>query len=246
VLGSVDRFLESWPGDRPFFLYMNLQDCHFPYDAVNPSLIWEDLPRYTSLSSDNRSTIWRRYVNQAANVDRGLRALADRLKAREVWDDTILVIVSDHGESLYHDGVLGHGLRLTDNQTRIAAVFIHPTTDVPAPYAHVDLRRILHDMLAVETPVARPRVRTDPDRRVLQLIGTLERPRRIAHVDASGRRVIYDLAREIVIDAGTGETTGLDGEGDLAARGRDLVRHWEYERWVSSASREEIEALRSR
>jgi Sulfatase len=240
VLGSVDRFLESRPKDRPFFLYMNLQDCHFPYDAANPSLIWDGLPKYTSLSSANRDMLRRLYVNQAANVDRGLRELADRLKAQGVWEETILVLVSDHGESIYHDEVLGHGLRLTDNQTRIAAIFVHPTTDVPAPYAHVDLRGILRGMLGVEKPVEKPTVRVDRERRVLQLIGRIRKPMRIAHVDASGRRVIYDLARGLVLDPSTGRTTRLDAGGDLAERGRDLIRHWEYERWIADAAPEDL------
>jgi hypothetical protein len=176
------------------------------------------------------------YVNQAANVDRGIGRIRDRLVERGLWEDTILLIVSDHGESIYHDDVLGHGLRLTDGQTRLACVVVHPTTHVEAPFTHADVRGLVRSMLAAETPTTRPEVRTPPGRRVLQVLGTMRKPRRIAHVDASGQRVVYDFARRLCLEPARGRTCPLDsdrpGDGDLVAAVHDLVRHWEYERWV--------------
>ena len=187
VMLSIDHFLESRPKDKPFFLYVNLQDCHFPYTIANPSIIWDDLPAYTSLARSNAPMLRRFFQNQAANVDRQIRALSERLKAQGVWEETILVLVADHGESIYEDGVLGHGLRLTDTQTKVTCLFVHPTTDVPAPYVHVDLRGTLRHMLTVEEPTANPKVAIDADRRVLQMVGDYQSPRRLCHVDDGPR-----------------------------------------------------------
>ncbi len=236
VLMSFDRFLAARPQDRPFFVYMNLQDCHFPYGNAYEKILYTDLPENPSLGKSNADVLWRLFVNQAANVDRGIGALRDRLVRAGVWDDTILVLVSDHGESIYHDDVLGHGLRLTDNQTRLACVVVHPTTDIVAPYTHTDMRGLVRSMLAVATPVPHPAVRTPPGRRVLQVLGTMKKPRRLAHVDATGYRVIYDLGRRLCLEPSTGRTCSLDSDRaedrDLVQAARDLIRHWEYERWL--------------
>ncbi|MCP3859912.1 MAG: sulfatase-like hydrolase/transferase, partial [Phycisphaeraceae bacterium] len=71
VLWSFEHFITARPKDRPFFLYMNLQDCHFPYDGASEEIIYHDLPRNPALGRDNADGLWRLYVNQAANVDRG-------------------------------------------------------------------------------------------------------------------------------------------------------------------------------
>jgi hypothetical protein len=246
VLLSIDRFLAARPKEQPFFLYVNFQDCHFPYNVRNPELIWEDLPVYTSLKRDNAEMLRRFFQHQAANVDRGIKELAERLRRQGVWDDTILVLVGDHGESIYEDGVLGHGLRLTDTQSRIACLFVHPTTNVPAPFVHRDLRHLLHGMLTVKEPVASPRVELDPERRVLQIVGEIYQPKQLGHVDASGRRVIYDFGRGQCLDQQSGLSCVLDSPEpahvELSTRVKDLVRHWELERWIAAASPEEVDA----
>jgi sulfatase-like protein len=236
VLLSIDRFLDARERDRPFFLYLNLQDCHFPYGNAAENILYDDLPNSPSLGRANAHVLRRLHANQAANVDRGIGALRDRLVREGSWKNTILVLISDHGESIYHDDVLGHGLRLTDHQTKVACIIVHPTVDVVEPLAHVDLRGLIRGMLSAPEPARAPVVRKDPESRLLQVIGSVRRPRRIAHVDAEGRRVIYDLERGLCIDQTSGTTCPLTSSNEehanLVSRVHDLIRHWEYERWM--------------
>jgi hypothetical protein len=236
VLASVDRFLESRPTGRPFFLYANLQDCHFPYNLPNDRPIWPDQVPEPSLTRSAAPMLRRCYANQVAIVDRAVGRLRDRLVQAGVWEETTLILVSDHGESIYEDGVLGHGLRITDSQTRLACVVIHPVADLVEPFTLVDVRGLVRSQLTAPETAADPVVRREPDRRVLQVLGVVDRPRRIGHVGADGRRVLYDLHRGVGIDGETGETcrpdSGRSEEAELAHRVRALIRHWEYERWL--------------
>ena len=49
-----------------------------------------------------------RYAEEVAHVDRYVGGLMDELRARDLFDDTLVVFTSDHGESLMLEGERGH------------------------------------------------------------------------------------------------------------------------------------------
>lgn len=104
LLPAVDAFLEE-AGDQPFFLYVHSMDTHGPWSDVDPDLEREGWPAaYAAYDTDIRRT------------DRGVRALKETLQKRGLWDKTVFVFTSDHGEEF---GELGpepwnrnHGLQI--------------------------------------------------------------------------------------------------------------------------------------
>lgn len=101
------------PRDRPFFLWLHLFDPHAPYE---PPVGFRS--RFSA----------RPYDGEVAFVDTQvarLLAALDRLGANE---DTIVVLVSDHGESLGEHGEQTHGVLLYDSTLRVPLIVRSPTS----------------------------------------------------------------------------------------------------------------------
>ncbi len=176
----VAGYLAGWDPARPLFLFVSYGDTHFPYDhaELDDLLGVERLPRQR-ISPDDPKGVFATYANAAANVDRGLEALFTELRARAGTGEIAVIVTSDHGEALFEDGVLGHGLRLDVAQTRVPLVVAGLGGEWPEPMGLSDVRAALQRSLATARGPAPPRPRYVPDagRRILQYMALPERPR---------------------------------------------------------------------
>ncbi|CCE24408.1 sulfatase-like hydrolase/transferase [Methylotuvimicrobium alcaliphilum] len=53
----------------------------------------------------------------------GRAGVVEDLKRHNVYDQTTLVILGDHGESLFEDEFIGHGHAINDAQTHMPHIF---------------------------------------------------------------------------------------------------------------------------
>jgi arylsulfatase A-like enzyme len=122
----VAEFLEwasAEPGS-PFVAYLNFQATHFPYATppgftppYRPEAL--DFPHtFVSYPRDRVPVMLNRFHNALASVDAAVGALVDGLVRAGLWDETILLVVSDHGEAFYEHGLPTHGTQLFEEQTR--------------------------------------------------------------------------------------------------------------------------------
>src|SRR5437588_1973805 len=79
---------------RPFFLWLHLYDPHSPYDPPEP------------YRSEYRSHL---YDGEIAYADHELGNLIAWLKHNQLYDSSLIVALSDHGESLGEHGEDEHG-----------------------------------------------------------------------------------------------------------------------------------------
>ena len=132
-LGLVDRraedsvsralaWLEKTP-KRPFFLWLHLYDPHSPYDPPEPYR--------TQFSS-------RPYDGEIAYADHELGRLTAWLKTKRLYDNSLIVLVSDHGESLGEHGEQEHGFFLYDATIRVPLIVKPPVRSAIRP-SHVSL-----------------------------------------------------------------------------------------------------------
>ena len=70
-----------------------------------------------------------RYAREVAFVDRHVGALLDTLRARDLYDDAFIVLVSDHGEALFEHDHVGHIENLYDELVRVALIVKPPRGD---------------------------------------------------------------------------------------------------------------------
>ncbi len=104
------RWMDKAPGGR-FFCWVHYYDPHLPYDPPSP---------YKEEFSG------RLYDGEIAYMDHYVGALLDRLKAKGLFDDTLVVVAGDHGEGLGDKAELGHGIFLYDETVRVPLIFENP------------------------------------------------------------------------------------------------------------------------
>jgi len=75
--------------EHPLFMYYAHQVVHVPLEV--PPTIWSE--NCTHIKDERRFT----YCSMLASVDDSLRRLVDALKAKNMWDNTFLVVTSDNG-----------------------------------------------------------------------------------------------------------------------------------------------------
>jgi hypothetical protein len=227
LLGEMDRRLgwsKGW--ERPTFIYVNLQAPHFPYyqPGMPQFLPGAPVPR-DAIEAANRDWVARTYWNAVAYADWSLGQIVARLKATGRWDDTIVVVLGDHGEELFENVFIGHGHALNALQTRIPLVFSKPIA-LPRPLGQQDLRALV--LAAAGAKVAVP-----PAHPVFQVLGYFERPSLLGLVEAGGKWTRYAPA--------TGEAWSDDGErrryrdlppgSPLKAKVERIVDLWMAYRW---------------
>jgi arylsulfatase A-like enzyme len=223
----VYDFLGSRDPSVPLFLYVNFHDTHYPYSHQQiVNVLGGELLRASEISPSRRGDLWRTYLNTAANVDQAIGRVVAAVR-RNAGAAPAVVVLSDHGESLFDGGLLGHGMRLNEAQTRIPFIASGLPVRIRAPFGQVDLREALNDALAgVHGAInARPSIETPDAQRVFQYLGTLQQPNQIGWLTHSGR-FIYDFKVDRVFVWGAWvKRSGLAGEP--LRMFEDLVHEWE-------------------
>jgi hypothetical protein len=228
LLGEFDRHLGAPPAwARPQFVYFNFQAPHFPYDHQEMEHRFAHPPLARSaITAANRAGVERTYWNAVAHADAALGALVAKLRALGVWDDTILLVTGDHGESLFEDGFLGHGHIINERQFGTFLAVNRPLSGISAPLAISDYRGILLDLLTGRTP------RRDPLPPFMH-IGELDRPSTIGMAGTEFGIVSLRLDRgETCFEtpARCRSYSSLDGREKALADA--LVARWGSERWA--------------
>jgi hypothetical protein len=209
----VSTFLRDRSASTPLFLHLNFQDGHFPYrnPDILPLVDRQSLER-SQLRVEAAPALRAMYLNTLANVDASLGRVLD-LVARTTGREPAVVVIADHGESLFDEGFLGHGYAANDAQTRIPFIVHNLPARVPDPVGQLDVRLMMRQALS-EDAAAGPVLAQDPARTIFQYIGDLATPKEIARVGLEGRRR-YNLMSPSV------QSHGL-GADDTA-----LVQFWE-------------------
>jgi len=145
----IDLFLE-WESDRdePWAACINLMDAHHPYEPDAEYDLWGDA-RLRSLQEDiedvkwefngGRRQWWQRsalealYDGAIRQLDTQLQRLVESLERREVLDDTLLVILSDHGEGFGEQSNVRPDTRIASHSVGIHEVLTHVPLIVNAP-----------------------------------------------------------------------------------------------------------------
>ena len=116
----VDRAIEWLQADqsRPFFAWVHLYDAHTPYEAPEP---------FRSRFPRTRDGA---YDAEIATADAQIGRLLEGLRAGGRLDDTLVIVVADHGEMLGEHGELTHGFFIYEAATRVPLIISGP--GVPA------------------------------------------------------------------------------------------------------------------
>jgi len=142
VFDAIDR-----ERDRPLFLFLHTHDVHGPYqqpvaqryfsaeadEATTPDDDWRLLTstphhRYQKLRRFTRvAEVVAAYDSGVRFVDSQLGRLFDRLREMAMFDDALIIVTSDHGETLFeHRRYIGHANTLYDREVRVPLIVRTP------------------------------------------------------------------------------------------------------------------------
>ncbi|MEM1165001.1 MAG: sulfatase [Planctomycetota bacterium] len=161
-----EEFLDEQPADTPFFFMLNTHATHRPF---NKGQSVEELgPPYEHLDAlgpdevpffpdDIEATNWARkdlamYYNAVQRFDYAVGLVVDALEERDLLDDTLIILTSDHGPPL------GRGkLSIHEFGLRIPVIVAWPGESQPGLrreelISMVDLTATIFDATGVEPP----------------------------------------------------------------------------------------------
>ena len=181
---AVDRALEvlAEAGDRPYFLWLHLQDPHGPY---TPPAGWRSewrvevpgpqlteladqsgdggLPSYQVLGDQRDAEYYAlQYDREIAYADHHLGRFLDALEQDGVFDEGLVILTSDHGEAIGEDDYwFAHCVSVSSDQIHVPLVMRGRGVDsgarVASPVSNVAIFRTFLDFVGADqipsTPV---------------------------------------------------------------------------------------------
>ena len=229
VLEKASGFVAAADRGVPMFLYVNFHDTHYPYHyrAIQP-LISRAVLEPGEIGPGRGGELRDMYMNTVANVDQAIGTLiaeVTRVRGRA----PSVIVTSDHGESLFDEGFLGHGYALNDAQTRVPFVAQGLPLQLSQPFGQVDVRQAIWNALATPPPAdLRPDFSRTATAPVFQYLGSVDRPREIGRLEPQGGRTLYDFRADRAQAAGDPAWQRPDRlSGQPAASFLALVRTWE-------------------
>lgn len=163
---------------RPFFLYLHYMDTHGPYHPppewprrfaadyrgtkrwvlegdVGPvsRMLYHDGPKVEMTAADLEHMI-ALYDEELAYFDHRFGELLGELRRRGLYDDTLIVFLSDHGESFLEHDHFGHCRSAYDHELRVPLILRVPGVEGPVrvdrPVANLDVAPTLLDYLGID------------------------------------------------------------------------------------------------
>ena len=142
----IKRLLnKTWNQSRPFFLFVNYLEPHLTYDPSKPYRYkhipddlsqeqlesvdqkpWEYLAGNADMTEDDFRALEALYEGELSYLDYRLGQLFDFLQGEGVLDETLIVVVGDHGENIGDHGLMDHQYCLYDSLLRVPLILRYP------------------------------------------------------------------------------------------------------------------------
>jgi arylsulfatase A-like enzyme len=118
--------LENTSLSRNFFLFINFFEMHDPYKGENWREMLDNVFDVKKLNGRKVDYLKHQYVLSGEFLDEQIGRLVKLLKARGLYDSTMLIITSDHGQAFNEHGVMYHGDYLYDEILRVPLIVKYP------------------------------------------------------------------------------------------------------------------------
>ncbi|MFB6212574.1 MAG: sulfatase [Candidatus Magasanikbacteria bacterium] len=165
--------------DQPFFSYACYTNTHNPYRAPYPwnrkfereVEEWMDeemidyisgpgsankaIANYEDLSEEEIDVIRSRYDAGLAYLDHRIGEIIEHLKKEGIYDETMIIITSDHGELFGEDGLFYHALSIRQELIHVPLIVKYPGQEegevVEKPVSLLDLYPTILEEAGIDT-----------------------------------------------------------------------------------------------
>jgi len=111
------RWLEAHGDEAPWFLFVHWFDPHNPYEPP-PAHAARFPPRAAGVVPEAVA----HYEGEIAYTDEQIGVVLDTLDRLGLADDTLVLLVADHGEELMDHGHMEHGVHIYDETVRVPMI----------------------------------------------------------------------------------------------------------------------------
>lgn len=175
VAGNFEHFAASRPADaRPSFVFVNFLEAHFPYHQTPDEYLrkFTDEPRRrlqsrslallsaqfggsVEITPETAASAIDMYDSGVAYSDHLLSRVINAVQARGSMDNTVIVVLADHGELMGEHGEFGHGISLFEPVTRVPFLIrypkrVPPGTRVEQPVSTVGAFSTILELAGIE------------------------------------------------------------------------------------------------
>ncbi len=156
MMDMVLRWIDEEPG-KPFFVFSWTQGTHNPYlmPAGQPEIDFFAEVGLRPAQADTAGWKLSRFLNALHETDRQLGRLFDSLRERKLAEETIVVIIGDHGEVFgYPHANWGHTGKVYQEDVNVPLIIWNPKLFSPGRRVetiggHVDLNSTIMDLLGL-------------------------------------------------------------------------------------------------
>jgi arylsulfatase A-like enzyme len=171
-LETVSRWLEVMK-NQSFFLYVHLLSPHTPYEAPDPFCRAFGQPEHPKLGTTTSAInelersgrkltksdldyLIAQYDGSILYLDDFIKRLLDRLKHLDLYDTSLVILFSDHGEQFQEHGHLTHCHSLYQEEIRIPLIMKPPSGSglkalrIPGLVRSIDLLPTILDFLKIK------------------------------------------------------------------------------------------------
>ncbi|MGB5261169.1 MAG: sulfatase, partial [Gammaproteobacteria bacterium] len=178
---ALRRIREQSASGQPFFLFLHIMEPHFPYRHDNPyipefvasdvALISElELQKFMASNgadwdpsaadaADKIRYMLDMYDATLRNTDDSLGQLVELLKSSGLWENSLVIFNSDHGDEFHERGEFGHAHRNVYPELTAVPLLVHYPAElgIPAgrlsdPVQQLDIYPTVLDVLGITLP----------------------------------------------------------------------------------------------
>lgn len=225
---SVAEVSREWLAadtEQPFFLFMNFCDPHAPYippfehDLYSDDSTDLESPRAVDVaynrqpvSDEMREHLISLYDGEVHYMDKQIGNVLEDLHNRGVYNDTLIIVTSDHGEYFGEHGRLGHGGHLHEVVVKIPLLVKYPESRQTGRLDHrvslVDLMPTVLEETGLEPPpdMEGQSLRHGSRPVIAELYPSADRVKTYGEEARRTLRALYVDHWKLVQETGTGES----------------------------------------
>ena len=155
--------------ENPFFLFTHYFDPHYNYllhekynyyssyrGKITSGQLYTDIARMRhSLSEEDIRYLISLYDSEISFTDEYVGKLLDELKQQRLYDNSVIVLVGDHGEEFMEKGWLGHSINLNHKVLHVPLIIKLPDGEpgiIEKPFGLIDVMPTICQYLGLEVP----------------------------------------------------------------------------------------------
>lgn len=197
---------------QPLFIYMHYIDPHDPYNPPEPYR--EMFTGHQPLHGFEYPERMQQYINlydgEIRYMDDWIGKFFDFLKERGLYQDSVIVVVADHGEQFMDHGNFGHGFKLFNSEIHVPLLIKSNRRGsqgrvVEETVSHTDLLPTILELVGGRTPRELPGlslVSGDPAKRAGVLSEIHRKLDQKSFTSPDGKKLIMEVPLEAFQEGG--------------------------------------------